>query len=103
MNDLESLLGGLLSGMKDSENSDNNNSPDSEGNAAPDIDIDKLLKLTEILSKLGENDKNTDLLIALKPYLKEENRAKIDSAVKLIRLASILPYLKDSGILGNLF
>ena len=62
-----------------------------------------IMKIGEIMSKLGETDKNTELLLALKPHLREENKAKIDTAVKLFRLISLLPYLKDSGMFDNLF
>ena len=66
------------------------------------INIDMFMKIGEIMSKMSEQDRNTGLLLALKPHLREENRAKIDTAVKLFRLISLLPYLKDSGLFDNL-
>ena len=42
-----------------------------------------------------------ELLLALKPLLREENRAKVDTAVKLLKLASLLPLLKDTGLFGK--
>ena len=60
------------------------------------------MKIGEIMSKMSEQDKNTELLLALKPHLRDENQAKIDTAVTLFRLISLLPYLKDSGLFENL-
>ena len=65
------------------------------------INIDMFMKIGELMSKMSEQDRNTSLLLALKPHLRE-NSAKIDTAVKLFRLISLLPYLKDSGLFDNL-
>ena len=35
--------------------------------------------------------------------VKNNGRTKIDTAVKLFRLISLLPYLKESGLFENLF
>ncbi len=115
MSDINDLLNVLLSadGDKTDENKDGakesvqnggeNGSDSGENDFFGGIDIDGIMKFGEILSKLNESDKNTELLIALKPHLREENRAKIDTAVKLFRLISLLPYLKESGLFDNLF
>ncbi len=109
MNNSEDLLNILLSAInsKDTNEEKSNTNAEDGSNSADDIfssvDINMILSIGEIISKMNESDKNTDLLIALKPHLREENRAKIDTAVKLFRLISLLPYLKDSGLLGNLF
>ena len=41
------------------------------------------------------SNKNTDLILALKPHLSPENRNKADTAVKILKLFDILPLLKD--------
>ena len=57
-----------------------------------------------IMSLLGsaENDKNSELLLALKPLLKEERQAKVDKAVKMLKLYSVWTILKDSGMLNDI-
>lgn len=67
------------------------------------IDIDALLKLGELFSQMNKPDKNTQLLLALKPHLRPENRQKVDGALKLMKIINILPILKESGLLGGLF
>ena len=86
IDDLTGLLGGLFGGS-------------SGGESAPDIDPEMLLKLLEIISKLGENDKNTELLNALRPHLRAENRAKLDRAAMLMKVIGLLPLLRESGIM----
>ena len=38
----------------------------------------------------------------LKPLLREENRGKVDTAMRLLKLIELLPLLKESGIFGKL-
>ena len=42
--------------------------------AAPGIDVAKLMQLQAILQQANKHDKNVDLLLALRPLLKEENQ-----------------------------
>ena len=65
-----------------------------------DIDITKLFKIQEIMSK-ASNDKSAELLLALKPLLREERRAKVDKAVKILKLFAVWTVLKDSGLLSD--
>lgn len=67
------------------------------------IDLEAILKLGEVFSAMQKNDKNTQLLLALKPHLRAENQEKVDGAMKMMKIMNILPLLKDSGILGGLF
>lgn len=64
--------------------------------AAPDMA--KLMQIGTMLTQGGANDPNIALLMALKPLLKEENQAKADRMVKLFRLMSAYPMLRDSGL-----
>lgn len=81
------------------ENPQSDNSNDIFGN----IDIEAILKLGEMLSSMNASDKNTQLLLALKPHLRPENRQKVDNALKLMKIINILPLLKESGILNGFF
>lgn len=76
------------------------------GRSEPDSgspDMGTLMKLLGAFSAKGGmgKDKNTQLLYALKPHLKEENQHKVDEAAKLLRLISLLPLLRESGIFGE--
>ena len=69
--------------------------------AAPGIDVAKLMQLQAILQQANKHDKNVDLLLALRPLLKEENQVKIDRLIKIFKLFSVYPALKQSGLLGG--
>ena len=68
---------------------------------APGIDVAKLMQLQAILQQANKHDKNVDLLLALRPLLKEENQVKIDRLIKIFKLFSVYPALKQSGLLGG--
>lgn len=72
------------------------------GGLFSDLDPEMLIKLLGMFETLNQPDDNERFLLALKPLLREENRAKIDSALRLMKLFALLPLLKDSGLLNNL-
>lgn len=67
-----------------------------------DFDFSKLLMMGQVMNSVS-NDKNAELLIALKPLLKEERQAKVDKAVKMLKLFAVFNILKDSGMLNDIF
>ncbi|MGN1481974.1 hypothetical protein [Porcipelethomonas sp.] len=92
--------------QKESESSgsenDNHQSADLSGDfGLGDFDFTKILKVQEIMSK-ASNDKSAELLLALKPLLREERRARVDKAVKILKLFAVWTVLKDSGLLNDI-
>jgi hypothetical protein len=67
------------------------------------IDFDMVSKIGEMFSRMNKPDMNAELLMALRPHLRDENRHKIDNAVKLSKMIAMLPYLRESGIFNDLF
>lgn len=65
------------------------------------FDFSSLMKLQGIMGAFGKNDKNTELLLALKPHLTEEKQQKIDKAIKLLRLLAVWNVVKESGMLKD--
>ena len=91
---------------ENTENTENSENPqnDSSNDIFGNIDLEAIMKLGEMLSAMNSaSDKNTQLLLALKPHLRPENRQKVDNALRLIKIINILPLLKESGILNGLF
>ncbi len=66
------------------------------------LDLTKIIPLVSRLSSQKDN-KRTALLLSLRPHLSDERRERLDKAVQLLKLYDMLPLLKDSGILTNLF
>lgn len=66
------------------------------------FDVGSIMKLTGLLGSVSQSDKNTELLLALRPHLKEEKQKRVDKAVKLLRLIAVWNLAKDSGLLNDL-
>ncbi len=85
-----------------SDDTSNNGGGTSDQSApAFDFDIGKIMKISQLMQGTSD-DANTQLLLALKPHLSEERQAKIDKAIKLLKLSALWTVLKDSGILNDL-
>ena len=93
-----SQLSGLLGGGESPKKEEQKSSPVDLGG----LDINMIMKLQQVMGQLNGHDKNTDLIMALKPHLKPERQSKADDAIKIMRLISLLPLLKDSGLFGKL-
>ncbi len=99
------MLKGVAQSILGGENEDN--PPEKESRPAPAQansnplglgadDFKMMMKAKTIFDKMNKaSNKNTDLILALKPHLSPENRNKADVAVKILKLFDILPMLKD--------
>lgn len=96
-----SALTGLLAPQSSSgsPNSNDGSSPFDLGG----IDIQTILKLQQVMSAFHNEDDNTRFLQALRPLMREDRRHKVDEVLKMMKLFSLIPLLKESGILDNLF
>lgn len=65
------------------------------------IDIGSIAKIAGLLGSAGKTGNDERLLLALKPLLREENQSKVDTALRLLKLISLLPLLKESGLFGG--
>ncbi len=101
MNDIEDILRALAA--DDDDTSEDEVKNEQSGGLFGELDPNMLITLMGLFESMKKTDDNERLLLALKPLLREENRAKIDSAVRFMKLFSLLPALKESGMLGKLF
>ena len=62
-------------------------------------DLSQLSQLAPILSAFNSQDERVDFINALKPLLSKERQGKADEAMKLVRLLSVLPLLRERGIM----
>ena len=60
-----------------------------------------ITRLAPLMQSLKSDDDTTRLLNALKPFLSEDKRQKLDRAEKLIKLVKMIPILRESGILSG--
>lgn len=63
----------------------------------PLADLEMVGRLMPLLNGFKQDDKDTRLLKALRPYLQEERQQRLDETVKMMHLLKVLPLLKDKG------
>lgn len=91
--DLNNLASNISS--NNSENTCNdgqNNNTCSDNNSDFSLDIDTILKIKDVISKINQNRDcpRNKLLHSLKPYLEENKRDKLEQYIKIANLLSIL-------------
>jgi hypothetical protein len=106
LSDEESLkqvqeLASMFMSAKDEESNTNETKNDSNDSDGLGIDLGMIMKFGEAMNSASHNDKHTDFLLALKPFLKEERQAKVDKAVKLLKLYTVFTIVKESGMLDE--
>ncbi len=99
MDDIEDILRALAEDSPD----DGGSGQESSGEGLfSGIDLGTMAKAASLLGAAASPNDDEKLLLALKPLLREENRGKVDTAVRLLKLISLLPLLKESGLFGKL-
>lgn len=85
---------------KTNEQMDNNSSnAGNRSNSPPDFDIDTILKMKRILDTVNSNSNNesANLLLSLKPYLKDSKKEKIDKYVNLLKISKLIDVFNPLG------
>lgn len=80
-----------------SNNCTNNNS---SNNIFGDIDINTIIKIQKIMNSINndkQNDSRTNLLMSLKPYLKESRKGKVDQYVQLMKMGKVFEIMNPLG------
>lgn len=81
--------------QRNSNNYDTDNSNQNNNNINsdfPNIDIETMMKIQNIMSKMNSFNSNDDmskLLMSLKPYLRNEKKEKVDEYIKLIKMGKM--------------
>lgn len=114
MEKIMSLAGMLSGGGAPEGDSASEGAPGPEGAASPgfdpgsgvgsDLGIDPamLSRIVRALGAIKKNDPRIDLLLALRENLSEPRRKKVDEAVQILRLLSLVPMLREEGFLNGI-
>ena len=79
-----------------SEKSNNNESNTNVSNSS--IDFETIMKMKTIMEQLNNNnDPRANLLLSLKPYLKDSRKEKIDQYIKLFGMSKVMEIFNNSG------
>lgn len=97
------------SNNKNENNNSNNNNNNNDINNAnsntsnnnfdfSNIDMNTILKMQSIMSKMNNsNDPRSNLLYSLKPYLREERKAKVEQYANLLNVAKIAELFNNTN------
>ena len=66
------------------------------GSVSPD-QMGGIMRVMSAFNSKGSDDR-TALLLALKPHLSAKRQERVDRAIKLLKLATIMPLLNESGL-----
>lgn len=79
------------------ENDSKNEKRDSSDSSS--IDFETIMKMKSIMDKMkgNANDPRANLLLSLKPYLKESRKEKIDQYIKLFSMSKVMEIFKETG------
>lgn len=62
-----------------------------EHTSTPNIDIETILKFKNVFEKMNSNDDpRSKLLLALKPYLKESRKEKLEQYIQLFNISKVI-------------
>lgn len=96
-------LSGMLSGNSSPQTKQSMPSAPSaapiQSDSFPSETVGMMMRLAPLLQSVTQEDDSTRLLKALRPFLHEERRAKLDEAVKMLSIIRLLPALKGMKIL----
>lgn len=108
MNDDFSEILGKFTDILKEKNIDLNNLAGVESSTPADnsdfsLDIDTILKIKDIMSKINKNQScpRNKLLHSLEPYLKDEKKEKLNQYIKIANLLSVLDSFDISLTFGN--
>lgn len=99
------MLNNIMNMFKNSNNNENisssfNNSTSSNNTSnTPNIDMEMLLKMKSIMEKMNnnKNDPRSNLLLSLKPYLKESRKNKVEQYIQLFNMSKVMEVFNPNG------
>lgn len=99
-NEFPDELKNALNSFKNSSNNDNSNTDSNNSDfSISDIDINTILKMKKIIESMNssKDDPRRNLLLSLKPYLRENRKKKVDQYIQLFGLEKAFEMLNSLG------
>lgn len=90
--DLSSILSAFNSNANNNNNNNNNNNSTFSG-----IDPSFLLKAQKVMSSVTRDDPKKNLLLSLKPFLRQSRQDKINEYISMLSIISAIEAFSDKG------
>lgn len=93
-------IGELLKNFQMNNNTNEKNNSNNDSSDFPNIDVETMMRIQNIMTKMKSanvNDDMSQLLMSLKPYLRDEKKGKIDEYIKLIKMGKMTQMFDSIG------
>ncbi len=96
--EMKSILSSLSSNNSEKSSNSNNSKYDNSDSSNSNIDFETIMKMKSMMEKLNnKDDPRANLLLSLKPYLKNSRKEKVDQYIKLFNMSKVLEAFGNSG------
>ena len=97
--DIINNLASMLNNKSNNSNSSSNSQKEGTNNSSTsNIDFETIMKMKTIIDKMNvKDDPRSNLLLSLKPYLKESRREKLDQYIQLMNISKALDFFPFLG------
>ena len=97
--EMKNILSSLSGNQNENTNTNRTEQNNQTENETPSIDFETIMKMKSIMDKMkgSANDPRANLLLSLKPYLKESRKEKIDQYIKLFSMSKVMEVFNNSG------
>ena len=97
--DMINNLANMLNNKSNNSNSSSNSQKEGTNNSSTsNIDFETIMKMKTIIDKMNvKDDPRSNLLLSLKPYLKESRREKLDQYIQLMNISKALDFFPFLG------
>ena len=89
---IKNMLSNMMNNSNNSSNNTGNNISENSSRNSNNIDINTIFKIQNIMNSINndkQNESRTNLLLSLKPYLRESKKNKIDTYIQLMKMEKI--------------
>ncbi len=88
----------LLNVLNNTNNNNNNNTDESNNsNSGFNIDPSIILKIQQIMGAMNNKNPQKDLLLSLKPFLRQSRQDKMNDYLTILSVISIIESLSNKG------
>ena len=95
---LKEIIGQMNNKNNSKEQSSEGVSSSSSFSVFDGIDINTIMKMKSIMEKMNsKDDPRANLLLSLKPYLKDSRKAKVEQYIQFLNMSKIMESFTDSG------
>lgn len=104
--EIKNMMNQLTGSQADSSDMSSSNSIQEQkseekklNNGMPEFDMSTMLKMKSLINSMNQqkDDPRANLLLSLKPYLKQSRKQKVDQYVKLFQMGKVMEVLNPLG------